>query len=553
MRTKIFMSCRSRSYEVAMNRFQKDLDLILEVMSGAADIDVDELVRAKTFKKAKETFNYPDWMEDLKKPDIPKAWRARPGFMRGIEVSREKAEAYKGGSVPATGVSSTEKVVTLKNGRQIFGKVTTEGDNYTIETNKGSIKIPKSKVLSVEGKKVLDHLTGKDRNTLSKIVLPLEHGWTEKEILYAMWGTIFNNAKKFAAHKGKWDKSLTWDDAIQTAGLALLDAIRTDVGGTAFTVHAGTHMGKYLARRAQKERKIKKKEGISYDQPVLGAEGEEKNPFIQLLADKSDAPETLLNNIDEVSAILEKTELSPLERDVAIRMLGIGTDSGERWTPLDRVVLKPHIPGAKIEVIEGRHIRTGGAASKPTVTLKMADGKEKTIVVSDIESINPQLPSSASPLIRIVTQDGREITGRKLGVETKTVRDASGKAVGEKKVLSVRTTDGKIEYVSRDEIQKHPDGSLAITEPPSETRGQWHNPEAHRRVVGFSSEPKPMREIEIAKELGVDESTIQSAKKGALKKFEETRKALEKKLPTESVEPKVSLNEWKRQMGLRIL
>jgi hypothetical protein len=632
MRTKIFMSCRSRSYEVAMNRFQKDLDLILTVMSEAADppeaglAGPEALIAAaakrpladrldpddpKALKKTVETFNYPDWV-DFKKPDMPKAWRARPGFMRGIEVSREKAKEYKDESVREMGgVSSTEKVITLKNGKQIFGKVTAEGDNYIVETNKGDIKIPKSKVFSVEGKKALDHLTGKYRETLSKITLPLEHGWTEKEILYAMWNSILNKAAWFTKYKGKWDKGLTFDDAVQVAGLALLDAIRTDVGGAPFSVHAATHMNKYLTKRAKKEREIQKKEGISYDQPVQGAAGEEKNPLLDLLAGTG-VDEIIKQGLwDQVWAVFEKSKLSNLERDIAVRLLGIGMDSGERWTPLDKVILKAKSANVEGETLEGRHIRTGGTATRPTVTLRMADGKEKTISKSDIDKINPDLPSGTAPqvlvtlqdgekgifirnsghkvvlsmvddsertvaksdikeinklpvsggapsLLRVILQDGRVILGRKAGVETK----------GNTQILIMRTMGGEEVRIPKDDIAKLPDGALMSWQVPGETSGMWHNPDVHRRAVGRPSEPKPMREVEIAKELGVDESTIKSAKKGIKTKFAEALKAIGYKpgegivgkvkaspgwSPTESVEPKVSLNEWKRQMGLRIL
>jgi len=541
-----------------MNRFQKDLELVLTVMSEAADVDVDFLLEPKTLKKAVETFNYPDWM-DFKKPDMPKAWRARPGFMKGIEVSREKAKEYKDESVREMGgVSSTEKVVTLKNGKQIFGKVTAEGDSYTIETNKGDIKISKSKVLSVEGKKALDHLTGKNRETLSKITLPLEHGWTEKEILYAMWDSIVNKAAWFTKYKGKWDKGLTFDDAIQVAGLALLDAIRTDVGGAPFSVHAATHMNKYLTKRAKKEREIQKKEGISYDQPVQGAAGEEKNPLLDLLAGTG-VDEIIKQGLwDQVWAVFEKSKLSNLERDIAVRLLGIGMDSGERWTPPDKVILKARGPNVEGETLEGRHIRTGGTATRPTVTLRMADGKEKTISKSDIEKINPDLPGSAPPMLRVILQDGRVVLGRKMGVETK----------GNTQILIMRTMGGEEVRIPKDDIAKLPDGALMSWQVPGETAGMWHNPDVHRRAVGRPSEPKPMQEVEIAKELGVDESTIKSAKKGIKTKFAGALKAIGYKpgegivgkvkaspgwSPAESVKPKISLNEWKRQMGLRIL
>jgi RNA polymerase sigma factor (sigma-70 family) len=94
----------------------------------------------------------------------------------------------------------------------------------------------------------------KDLATLRRIKKPIEHGWTESEVVLALLPFIINLAKKYITER------FPMDDAIQEGAIGVLNALRTDKGMAPFSTHAWPHIRTAIRRASAQSGLIRRPE-----------------------------------------------------------------------------------------------------------------------------------------------------------------------------------------------------------------------------------------------------------------------------------------------------
>jgi hypothetical protein len=172
--------------------------------------------------------HYPEWCAT---PECRKAWRHRPAIMRGRVVSPEDAARWAEVSDPSTGEEPSDMT---------------------------------ARVRSAEGIPVrYSQKVGRNIKALSQIALPLEHGWTEAEVVDAMQPNVMTLARRHGRIKGKWDPAFDEQDAIQIANLAVIDALRHDAGRAPFSGFASKFI--INALRTARDKRLRRK---AHESPI---------------------------------------------------------------------------------------------------------------------------------------------------------------------------------------------------------------------------------------------------------------------------------------------
>jgi RNA polymerase sigma factor (sigma-70 family) len=400
-------------------------------------------------RKREETYNYPDWVTEIKSADAAKAWRERPSWMRGMKVRHPEYH--------------TKRSVTTKKRKN--------PDTDKLET-------------------VPDYLTRKSIMTLSGITFPLEHGWTEGEVLKAMMPRIIDIAVQYARYRQKFQRTYSFEDAVQAAALGVLDALRTDKGISPFTKHAFDHARKYVKRYREHAKEVEKKEPASLDKPIAGAESE-IGKLGDLFAGTSQDFEALADK--EYVAKLIDTAYYGLKKLPTKENL---TD--DEWFVASN--LKDYDLGTKVISSE-----THGAPAFTNYRKKISDIADK-----------------------LSSQKGRKVMAPEVDEIIKSIR----RKVRREAVKGELLTDQEYDVIMRMYGKGYDSGQVAWKEAGSPQNVDYRRGTAYRRRI-----VRPMTRTEIAKELGVSLKRVDDIIKSSREKFEIARKKIE---PPPQKEGKVS-------------
>lgn len=174
---------------------------------------------------------------------------------------------------------------------------------------------------------IQEEAVGKDFAALKQTILPLEHGWTEEEVINAMMPEIVKFAKIYATNR------FEIDDGIQQGAIGVLNALRTDKGIANFASHAKNHIRTSIGRASATSGLIRKGERekefwdphVSLQKPVRGGE-EGEMEFGQTIAGGQRDITRLMANKELLAKIMDRAGLTDRERKVIELSYGLGEE-----------------------------------------------------------------------------------------------------------------------------------------------------------------------------------------------------------------------------------
>lgn len=225
--------------------------------------------------------------------------------------------------------------------------------------------------------KLLDNALGllseegeKDFDALKVTLLPLQHGWTEAEVIEAMMPDIM----KYANYYGKITPGVDVDDLIQQGAIGVLKAMETDKGIANFASHAKNYLrsfmrpGKTGYEMTGTSTSIKDPavSGVSIEKPIGGAEGE--MTLGATLGREEPGLPSVLANKELLAKIMDAANLTPVERKIIELSYGIGGEEEEALRTAEDVEPAPR-PSAKklrgpVAQKKGKFARRTGAGGQ---------------------------------------------------------------------------------------------------------------------------------------------------------------------------------------------
>ena len=218
---------------------------------------------------------------------------------------------------------------------------------------------------------------GKDFDALKKTLLPLQHGWTEDEVIKAMMQDIMSHAHKFARIR----KGVELDDLIQQGAMGVLKALQTDKGIANFASHAKNYIRSFMRpggtefTGTQTSMKDPAVAGVSLEKPIGG---EEEMTLGATLRGGFPDLTKVFSNKELLASIMDKANLTPVEKKVIELSYGIGGEEEEAIKMAEDAEAPPEHAGKKklrgpVIQKKGKFARKTGGGTEIRGTKEIAD------------------------------------------------------------------------------------------------------------------------------------------------------------------------------------